>query len=174
MIFFLSDTNFKIMPKDRKTHQDWMNHLCGVCLRKEKYLIKINDDILHLIRQHHHGPYDLSLMPTVVCKGCRVTLQGKDSGQESGGNLPTKQYHLLKLPVATRLQSEDCQCGFCYICRMSMNEYKAHCQKMRAPAGRPKNKENEEPSTPTPTVICSSCKGIYLCVFFLANITLQI
>ena len=154
------------MPKVRKTHQDWMNHLCGVCLRKEKDLVNINDDILRLIRQHHHGQYDLSLMPTVACKGCVRALRAKDSGPESGYNLPIKQYHLLKLPVATRLQSEDCQCGFCCICRMSMNEYKAHCQKMRAPQGRPKNKENEEPSTPTPTVICSTCKGIYLCVFF--------
>ena len=63
------------MPKERKTHQDWMRLLCGVCLRKEKNLININDDILHLIKQHHHPSYDLSLMPTVVCKSCMRPLR---------------------------------------------------------------------------------------------------
>ena len=151
------------MAKVRKTHKDWMKLLCGVCLRKEKDLVNINDDILCLIQQHHHGPYDLSLMPTVVCKGCTRALRAPESGR----NLPIKQYHLLKLPVATRLQSEDCQCSFCGICRMSMNEYEAHCQKMRAPPGRPKYKENQDP-TPTPTVICGACKGIHL-FFFMAH-----
>ena len=152
-----------IMPKARKTHQDWMRLLCGVCLRKEtKELVNINDEILHLIRQHHHPAYDLSLMPTVVCKGCIKPLRAKESGQKSGGNLPVAQYHLLKLPVATRRQAEDCQCSFCGICRMSLVEYNAHCKKMRAPPGRPIEKENVEPSssTPSPTVICGDCKGI--------------
>ena len=33
----------QIMPK-RKTHKDWMMLLCGVCLRKEKGLVNINND----------------------------------------------------------------------------------------------------------------------------------
>ena len=164
------------MPKERKTHQDWMRLLCGVCLRKEKNLININDDILHLIKQHHHPSYDLSLMPTVVCKSCMRPLRAKESGQKCGGNLPVAQYHLLKLPVATRRQAEDCQCSFCCICRMSLVEYSAHCKKMRAPPGRPIDyKENVEPSssTPTPTVICRDCKGIINSMFSVAKATLH-
>ena len=157
----------QIMPK-RKTHNDWMMLLCGVCLRKEKGLVNINDDILMLIRKHHHDHYDPSLLPRVICKGCCIALRAKERGQECQHNLPTILYHQLKLPVATRLQAEDCQCSFCCICRMSMNEYKAHCQKMRAPPGRPVDKENVDPSSsspPTPTVICSACKGIHFCSF---------
>ena len=45
-----------VMPNKAKSHEQWMQLICGVCVRKDKKdLRKINADTLAMIKKHHQG-----------------------------------------------------------------------------------------------------------------------
>ena len=47
-----------VMPNKAKSHEQWMQLICGVCVRKDKKdLRKINADTLAMIKKHHHENY---------------------------------------------------------------------------------------------------------------------
>lgn len=57
------------MPKNAKTHEDWLLLICGVCTRKVKDLRNITEQILKLIHDHHYEKYNFSWCPSKICKG---------------------------------------------------------------------------------------------------------
>ena len=149
------------MPKDKKCHSDIMKTICGVCTRKfdGSELRGISDSDLILIKLYVFDQYDLSLMPTKACRSCKKTLAHIDKfGTKSGKNVPSVNYKDLRLPsaTATRNQALGCQCSFCEIGRMKASDYKKHCDKVRAPPGRPADGDT---APPVAQKICSFCKG---------------
>ena len=150
------------MSKNKKTHEDCMATICGICLRKfpGSDLRGIGEADLALIKKHIFAGYDLTMMPKKACKSCKVTVSYiEKNGTNSGRKRPNVDYEGLRLPstTATRQQKEGCPCSYCHIGRMKCSEYTEHVKDVVASVGRPPADDRSPP--PVAESICSFCKG---------------
>ena len=113
------------MPKEAKTHSDWLLLICGVCCKKpKKDLRNITQDILKIIRANHYKEYSLTWMPSKVCKTCLNTVRDVDNNKEnSRRKLPNVDYDNMKKPVPLTRGNPRCHCTFCEIGHLNGREY---------------------------------------------------
>ena len=68
------------MPHTAKTHNEFRDIVCGVCLRKPKLFQKITPLVLSLIQKYHWKNYclDDDFCPLIACKSCVATMKAVD------------------------------------------------------------------------------------------------
>ena len=63
-----------------KSHKEFREVVCGVCLRKPKLSQKVTPIVLSLIKKHYWENYclDDDFFPLIACKSCVATLKTID------------------------------------------------------------------------------------------------
>ena len=62
--------------KKPRSHEDSVNTVCSVCVRKQKCVRSVSEQLEKLIQKHVYSAYSTnkSHLPKVICAGCRKTL----------------------------------------------------------------------------------------------------
>ena len=142
------------MPNKAKSHEQWMQLICGVCVRKDKKdLRKINADTLAMIKKHHYENYCLSWMPKVLCKSCLNILKVKESGVETNKKLLQINYDEMQRPNTQTRACPTSLCHFCAVGKMNGGEFMHYQAQMRQKVGHVKK------AAPDTITICDSCKS---------------
>ena len=115
------------------THDEVLERVCGICLKKPKCLENISVAYLKLIHNHHYGNYNLNSgdFPKVICPSCKKALRDKEKfGENAKSKLPDVRYHLMR-PSRTSRSSGKCQCYWCYVWSLKGGPYQSHCLEVR-------------------------------------------
>ena len=144
------------MPKNKKTHEDFLRIVCAVCtlknVNKPDNQQNITPELNQLIKKHHSSDYDILSMSTVVCNTCVYKLKQKETNENSKAQLPKIDYSKLIVRMTTR-SAIDCQCGWCVIGRKSGLQYIQHEKSVKGDI-------NKNVKKPDVVKICSFCKGV--------------
>ena len=113
------------MPTVALTHDEVLRKVCGVCLRKQKNLRNISENVLELIVNHHHSHYSVTSgdFPSVICPSCQRALRDAEkcakSGDISNSKLPESRYGNMSLNTRATRSVTTCQCSWCFIWRLN-------------------------------------------------------
>lgn len=143
------------MPKQLRTHDDYMKAVCFFCLRKGQHLL--TQSVIAYVRQDILTSIDenFAYVPQGLCGSCRTKAYDRiKNGSSSGITMPQQNYEsiiqrLKALPFRTRASPT---CG-CFICQIALSSGRNSFSPL--PTGPvPSTASSTSPPPKTMTVCC--------------------
>ena len=153
------------MPK--KTHQENLATICCVCWRKGGTFQNVTDSLAEKVKllqpsYNRHG----GIHPTAICTSCRKACSAKAEKKDgepdqTRNRVPNlKDYSTIRPPGVPTRSKPDCNCSFCEIGALGVNEERKHnkenSNRLGRPAGEVKKKETD--ATPNLNISIKTCQ----------------